>query len=140
MWLADNIASAYMPYLSTTVWYNKPNKSKKVTYKCFFHIRCFHLLLFKSFGKVFMLFMLPIMLVFCSYMNNINVKILFLECSIRVFTIWEKVCLLYRCMHFSNSDCSIRVYWTVLKCIMYFICAGCSVREYRSDFSPSVML
>ena len=34
-----------------------------------------------------MLFMLPIMLVLCSNMNNIDVKILLLECSIRVFTI-----------------------------------------------------
>ena len=24
-WVADNITSAYMPYLSTTVLYNKPN-------------------------------------------------------------------------------------------------------------------
>ena len=34
-----------------------------------------------------MLFMLPIMLVLWSNMNNINVKILLLECSIKVFTI-----------------------------------------------------
>ena len=29
--MADSIASAYMPYLSTAVWYNKPNKSKSLT-------------------------------------------------------------------------------------------------------------
>ena len=31
--------------------------------------------------------MLPIMLVLCSNMNNINVRILLIECSIRAFTI-----------------------------------------------------
>ena len=41
-----------------------------------------------------MLFMLPIMFVLCSNMNNINVKILLLECSFRVFTIQEYVCLI----------------------------------------------
>ena len=36
-----------------------------------------------------MLFMLPIMLILCSNMNNIDVKVSLLECSIRVFTIQE---------------------------------------------------
>ena len=35
------------------------------------------------------LFLLPIMLALCSNMNNIGVKILLLESSIRVFTIQE---------------------------------------------------
>ena len=34
-----------------------------------------------------MLFILPIMLVLCFNMNNIDVRILLLECSIRVFMI-----------------------------------------------------
>ena len=42
-----------------------------------------------------MLSMLSIMLVLCSNVNNIDVKILWLECSIRVFlikfTVWQKL-------------------------------------------------
>ena len=41
----------------------------------------------QNFYITIMLFMLPIMLVLCSNMNNADVKILLLECSIRVFTI-----------------------------------------------------
>ena len=50
------------------------------------------------------------MLVLCFNMNNIDVKILFLECSIRVFTIWE---YRYVCSISMHSEYSIRVYWTV---------------------------
>ena len=41
-----------------------------------------------------MLFILPIMLVLCFNMNNIDVRILLLECSIRVFTIRAYVCFI----------------------------------------------
>ena len=41
-----------------------------------------------------MLFQLPIMLVLCFNINNIYVKILLLECSIRVLTIRAYVCFI----------------------------------------------
>ena len=47
-----------------------------------------------------MFFKLPIMLVLCSNMNNIDVKILLLECSIRIFTIRTHVCFILS-MNFS---------------------------------------
>ena len=50
---------------------------------------------FKNFPKFLpiMLFMLPVTFVLCSNVNNIDVKILMLECSIRVFTTREQVAL-----------------------------------------------
>ena len=60
-------------------------------------------------GLPIMLFLLPIMLVLCSNMNNINVKILLLECSIRVFAIQEWVCLIL-----STFQCILNV---LLECI-----------------------
>ena len=46
-----------------------------------------------------MLFILPIMLVFFFNMNNIDVRILLLEFSIRVFTIRAYVCFIeYKCI------------------------------------------
>ena len=59
-----------------------------------------------------MLFMLPIMLVLCSNMKNIDVKFLLLECSIRVFTIQAYVCfILYK------FQCILNV---LLECIELF--------------------
>ena len=54
-----------------------------------YYVQKFAQYVFGNFPKFLpiMLFMLPIMLVLCSNMNNTDAKILLFECSIRVFTI-----------------------------------------------------
>ena len=77
-----------------------------------------------------MLVILPIMLVLCSNMNNIDVKILLLECSIRVFTIRVYIGVFYSIYKF---QCILNA---LLECIelfntvkFIFICADFSIRE-----------
>ena len=50
-WVAYNIESSYIPYLSTVVWYNNPNKSKSHL-QMLVHIKFFWCLPFKSLGAV----------------------------------------------------------------------------------------
>ena len=61
-----------------------------------------------------MLFMLPIMLVLCFNMKNIDVKILLLECSIRVFTIRAYMGVFYSIYEF---QCILNA---LLECIELF--------------------
>ena len=79
-----------------------------------------------------MLCMLPIMLVLYSNMNNNDVKILLLGCSIRVFMIRNRSVYAFECILNVLLE-RIELVNTV-PCI--FICADCSIREYQSDFSP----
>ena len=88
-----------------------------------------------EYSQNFYLLCSSIMLVLCSNMNNIDVRILLLECSIRVFTIRAYVFYSiyeYKCILNVLLEC-IELFNTVL---IYFIWADCSIREHRSDFSP----
>ena len=76
---------------------------------------------FKNFHMILLMLHINI-LVLCSIKNNTDVKILLLECSIRVFMIRGQI--LHECSNHRSNH-----YNTVL------ICTDCSIREYRFDCS-----
>ena len=83
-----------------------------------------------------MLFMLPIMFVLYSNMNNIDVRSSLLEYSIRVLR-YKNIIGLFNSTY--AFQCILNVLLeriellNTVQCI--FICTNYSIREFRSDFS-----
>ena len=89
--------------------------------------------------------MLPIMLVLCSSMNNINVKILLFECSIGIFAIREKVCLILAFQCIMNVLLERIEPFNTVQCILYVLIVllesiDLILAHYAGIVCPPIML